>query len=159
MTVLFCLLTMMTQFAVAEGLLSRFELTQGKLDECPTTLVVTRSQKQILARVIRAPEMMDGAVFQNTMFFSQINLGWQVNESNSVGIFSGNTELLLGSSEATLLREEKLTKAGEVLRHTQKVFKVSDEKKATLQYKIITLKDGVSAQGYSNIQCEYQQSI
>lgn len=158
-TVLFYLLTMMAQATLAEGLLSRFELSKGKLDECPATLVVTRSQKQILARVINSSEMTDGAVFQNSMIFSQINQGWITSEQSSAGVFSENTELLLGSSEATLLREEKLVKADVVLRHTQKVLTVSDDKKAVLQYKIIALQDGVPAQGYSDIRCEYQQSL
>ncbi len=64
----------MTPLAMAEGLLSRFELTQGKLDECPITQAYAES------------------------FESERR-----------------------------------------------------EKKATLQYKIINLKDGTTAQGYSNI--------
>lgn len=159
MIVMLFVMNMMNQAAFAEGLLSRFELTKGKPSDCPTSLVVTRSQKQIIARVIRSAEMSDGAVFQNSMIFSQINQGWHVSEQSSAGIFSENTELLLGSSEATLLREEKLTKADVVLRHTQKIIQMSDENKATLQYKIITLQDGVSAEGYSDIQCEYVKSL
>lgn len=142
---------------MAKGLLSNFILTQGETYQCQVRLEVNRNQNQIFIRVGNSWNMSDGGVFQNNMIYSDINSGWMVTETSSAGQFSNNTELLRSDKQATLLSEEKLVSGGVAIRHTQQIFTVTDEQKATLEYKIITLKKKVSAPAYSNFKCTYKE--
>lgn len=149
--------SIITHQALATGMMSSFELLNGDVRQCPTNLDVSRDQNKIFIHIASSPEMADGSVFQNSLLFSGINKGWITTESSTAGEFSNNTELLLASSQATLMREEKLTKAGVVQRHTRQFLTVQDDQTAILQYQILTLKKGVSAKAYKSFQCQYVQ--
>lgn len=142
---------------MAKGLLSNFTLIQGETYQCPVRLEVTRNQKQIFIQVSNSWSMNDGGVFQNNMIYSDINYGWIVTEVSNAGEFSKNTEILLNNSQATLISEEKLVSGSVVKRHTQQIFTVNTDKKATLEYRIVFLKNGVPAPAYSYFKCTYKE--
>lgn len=144
--------------AMAQGMLSTFELTQGSTSECPLILDVTRKGSKIIVETINSQNMNGVGPFANTLYFSEINKGWQTVEMQPSYTFLSNTELLIGSSEADLKKTSKLLKGDSTLRETAVSLKVSDEDVATLEYKIITLGAGQTAPAYSDISCQYKVS-
>ena len=153
---IFTAILMISAQSMAEGLLSNFVLTKGSSSECPIRLEVTRANKQIKMRVANSMNMNDGGVFQNNLTFSNINTGWISTEVSAAGDFTQNTELRLSGSKTKLIVESKLVSQNAVERHTQIIFKVSDDQTALLSYKIIKLKKGVIAESYASFNCYYK---
>ena len=153
---IFTAILMISAQSMAEGLLSNFVLTKGSSSECPIRLEVSRAKNQIKMRVANSMSMNDGGVFQNNLTFSNINTGWIRTDVSAAGEFTQNTELLLSGSEATLIVESKLDNQNVVERHTQIIFKVSDDETALLSYKIIKLQKGVIAESYASFNCSYK---